>query len=124
MTPMERGVLSSRFSLLTLHLLEKFADAYDCAAYRALPDLLDVITCGHAHGVETSVKRFECGRGLDVGANTACSAVLHVNRGADCDLIAFAVGLERVESSDLHQADHVRRGINGRDSPTTRPPRF
>src|SRR5258708_24123743 len=127
MTPMrmEFSVLSSQFSvlgtrysvlgigysLLLFHLLEKLADANDCATHGSLTDFLKIIAGDHVHRVETAIKRFQRGLGLNVRADSARGAVLDVDRSADGDLIAFAVWVQRVKRCGLHQADHVGRGV-------------
>ena len=40
--------------------------------------------------------------------------MLHMDRGADVNLAFFRIGLQGVKAGGLHQADHVGRGIDGR----------
>jgi hypothetical protein len=98
-----------------LHLFEKFADTYDGPAYGAAANFLRVVAGGYAQGVEAAVEGFEHGFCPDVGADSAGGAVLDVDRCADCDFIAFAVRLQRVEGRDFHEANHVGRGIYRRE---------
>src|SRR5579872_7129123 len=94
-------------------LFRKSGNAYDRSADRAAADLLCVVAGGDAKCVEASVERFEQGFGFDASADPAGGAVFDVDRCADGDLVAFAVGLQRVKCSRLHQSDHVGRGIYG-----------
>jgi hypothetical protein len=55
-----------------------------------------------------------------VCANAARRTVLNVDRSSHRDLVTLAVGLKREKRGSLHQADHVRRGINRRQLRTMR----
>ena len=46
--------------------------------------------------------------------NAAGRAVLNVDGRAYADLVAFAVGMQRMECRCLHQPDHVGSGIDRR----------
>ena len=95
-------------------LIQKFTDADDRSAHRAAADFLNIVARSHPQSIETSVEGFEHSVRLNARANTARRAVLNIYRRSHRDFIPFAVGMQRVEGSSLHQSDHVRRGINRR----------
>jgi len=45
-------------------------------------------------------------------ADAAGGAVLNVDRSSNGDFVALAVRMKRMKRRSLHQADHVRRGID------------
>ncbi len=106
--------LRLRIRRFRLSFFQELPNAYDCAANGTLADFLDIIARGYAQGIETSVKRFERSFSLNVRANATGGTVLDVDGSSHRDLVAFAVGLERMKRRGLHQADHVRRGIDRR----------
>ena len=95
-----------------VHLFQKLAEPDDCPSYRSAPDLLQVVTRGDAHGIETAVESLQHCFDLDVRTNPAGGAMFDMDRGAYRDLVAFAIRLERMKRCRLHQPDHVRRGVN------------
>src|SRR5271165_446100 len=103
-----------RFASLPPHLLNKLPNAHNSAADSAAADFLNIIACGHAQNIKPSVKRLERSLRLGVRPNAAGRPVLNVDRSSHRDLVSFAVGLQREKARSLHQADHVRRGINRR----------
>src|SRR5271165_46477 len=110
-----RGLKSEvRLPSLPLHLLHELADADHRPADRAAANLLRVVAGGHAQGIEASIERFQHRLGLDPRADAAGGAVLNVDRRPHRDLIALAVGLQRMKRRRLHQPDHVRRRIHRR----------
>ncbi len=96
------------------HSLDELADADHGPAHRAASDFLRVVAGGHAQGIKMAVKRFEHGLGFDAGADAAGGAMFNVDGCSDSDLIAFAVGLQRMKGRGFHQPDHVRRRIDRR----------
>src|ERR1700689_2379252 len=99
-----RGIRRNWMRLLAsiLHLLRKLSDAHHRPAYRTAADFLDIVARRHAQSVEASVERFQRCYGLDMCADTARRTVLDVDRSSHRDLVAFTVGLERMEGRGLH----------------------
>src|ERR1022692_2591097 len=108
------SVLSGRALLFVFHLLDELADADHCATYRAASNFLHVVAGGHTQRVETSVEGFEHSLRLDARSDAAGGAMFNVDGCSHSDLVAFTVRLQGVKRRGLHQADHVWRGIHGR----------
>lgn len=68
----------------------------------------------HPHDVEAPVEGLHFRASTNPGSDARRGAMLDVNSGADGDFAVFGIGLQRMETGGLHQADHVGRGINGR----------
>jgi hypothetical protein len=80
---------------------------------RPATDLALPIVRHHAQNVELAIHPFEFCISANFRADAASGAMFDVDCCADGDLAVFAKKLQRVEAGDLHQADHVGRGIDG-----------
>src|SRR5579859_37744 len=83
-------------------------------AYSSSSNLFDSIVGGYPKGIKAALYRFQHRFRFDFGSNPGRSAVLNVDGRADADLPRFAKRLHCVKGGKLHQANHVRRGIHGR----------
>jgi hypothetical protein len=95
-----------------LNLLNKLANADHRSTHTSPANFLHIIVCSHTQGVEAPVERFQYRLGPNVCANAARCPMLNVNGGSHRDLIALAIRLKRMKGRSLHQANHVRRGLN------------
>jgi len=97
-----------------LNLIKKFTDAYHSPADSAASDFLKIIPRSNSDRVEAPVVGIQYRLCSDLRADTAGGAMFNVNGRPDGDLIAFAIGLQRVERGRFHQANHVWRGVHSR----------
>src|SRR5207237_3463147 len=83
------------------HLCQKFCDVNDRPVHSSAANLPPVIPGGYTHGIKLSIERLEHCLSLDPGPDSACRAVLDVDRGTDRDLIAFALRMQSVKCGGL-----------------------
>jgi hypothetical protein len=87
----------------------------DGAADGAAANFVGTVVGADTHDVEASVDGFEFGFGVDVDSDAAGGAVFDVDGDADSYFSVAAEGLEGVEAGGLHKANHVGRGVDGRE---------
>jgi hypothetical protein len=68
----------------------------------------------HAQGIKTAVKGLQLGCRQHLSADAGGCAMFDVDVRADIQLAFLAKGMERMKCRDLHQADHVGSGVDGR----------
>ena len=95
-------------------LLEEVIDADDGAGDDSGADFTLAFEGGDVDFVEAALDGFDFGGGAYDRVDADGKAVLDVDVGADRDLASLTKRLQGVEASRLHQANHIRRGIDGR----------
>ena len=87
----------------------------DYSAINGYPaDLAVVVICGDTHDVEASVEGFQRRFRTNARSDSAGRAMLDVDRSPDGGFTTLAIRLKSKEGGCLHQANHVRRGIQRR----------
>jgi hypothetical protein len=108
-----RGNFNPRGSRFA-HPFQKFSNVYHRSTHGSTSDFPDIIVRRHANRIETPVERLDNGFRPNRRPNPAGGTMLYVDGRADGNFICFAIRLQSVECSCLHEADHVRCGIYGR----------
>lgn len=95
-------------------LVEKFIEIHNRSLDGAGTDFAATLGRLDLEVVELSIEGFDNSLGLDEGIQADGRAVFDIDGGSDGNLTGLAEGLQRVKTCRLHEANHVRSGIDRR----------